>query len=175
MDNFNQTGGFFGFIFAALGQVFKGFMVLIRVIVTIIGYIIRVAGIYILKFFVFCLLSSIALSFFGFFGVIFTFFAIILLYFKIFQRLKQGDNKFIDAFSNATQSTSSGRIKGNISTTDYLSKNSSVGTTLAKLGSKLSTGVINENKSKDEILDNLGTKLGGMINNVNDILKVINI
>jgi hypothetical protein len=174
MDNFNQTGGI-GFITSSMYYVAQGFFLLLKLIVNIITYIIRVAGIYILKFFVFCLVSSIALSFFSFFGVIFTFFAIIILYFKIFQKLRKGDSKFIDAFNQASRLTSTGRLKGNSSTGDYLSRDTSIGKKLSKLGSKLSTGVVNKQKSEEEIIENLGTKLGGMINSANDILNVINI
>ena len=118
MKNFNQTGGYSAIVQAAVA--FGSFLGWVgKMVVSIFSYIIRVFGIYIVKFLLFCLVSSIALSFFSFFGVIFTFFAIIILYFKIFQKLRNDDLKFIDAFNKSTQTTTEYLSTRNFAANDH--------------------------------------------------------
>lgn len=120
MNNCNQIGGGPLDIFViAVNLIWTVVAWIMQLVVTIVTYIIRVFGIYILKFFIFCLVSSIALSFFSFFGVIFTFFAIIILYFKIFQKLRNDDLKFIDAFNKSTQTTTEYLSTRNFAANDH--------------------------------------------------------
>ena len=71
-------------------MVMKVFISIGRAIVQLISFIIRHFGPLILKFLLFCVLSSFALGFFGFFGIIFTFIGVIVMYTKLFGRISKG-------------------------------------------------------------------------------------
>ena len=86
MNELNQTGG----LVSIPVTVMKVFVTIGRVIVRIISYIITRFGPMILKFLLFCVLSSFALGFFGFFGIIFTFIGVIVMYTKLFGRIAKG-------------------------------------------------------------------------------------
>ena len=82
----NQIGGV-----VPLGAMFRValevFVKVFQVIAMIIMWVIRVLGPKLLKFLMFCIVSSIMLCLFGFFGIFFTFIAVIFLYKKLFKKI----------------------------------------------------------------------------------------
>lgn len=94
LENINQTGGFVQSIPGALLGVLKVVIMVFRFIFKILIFVIRALYPYIIKFLGFCIIVSILLTLFGFFGIFFTFCAIFLIYYKLMKKIKSGNLKF---------------------------------------------------------------------------------
>ena len=92
--NIIKKGGFVGHTPSALMSVLKVVIGVFKFIGRLLVFIIRTFYPYIIKFLGFCIIASILLTLFGFFGIFFTFCAIFLIYYKLYNKIILGNLKF---------------------------------------------------------------------------------
>ena len=94
LHDFKQTGGIIGGIFGALMSFLNAILRLFIFIGKVLKFFVVLFGPSIIKFIILCIIVSLGLCLFGFFGIFMTFLAIVLIYYKLYHRIQEGDMVF---------------------------------------------------------------------------------